>query len=59
MFILGRFDNGLNFFGDGVEGVEIEDFVFGENRFGMGVEFERFEESFVDGIYIFFFVGSG
>lgn len=56
---LGRLDNGLNLLGDGVEGVEIEDLVLGENRLGTGVELERLEESLVDGIHTLLLAGSG
>lgn len=56
---LGRLDDGNNLLGDGVEGVEINDLVLGEDRLGAGVVLEGLQESLVDGIDTLLLAGSG
>lgn len=56
---LGRLDNGDDLLGDGIEGVELENLVLGENGLGAGVELEGLEESLVDGINTLLLAGSG
>jgi len=51
-------DNSLDLLGDGIEGVEIEDLVLGQNTLGAGVELEGLEESLVDGIDTLLLAGS-
>lgn len=55
---LRRLDNSLDLLGDGIEGVEIEDLVLGQNTLGAGVELEGLEESLVDGIDTLLLAGS-
>jgi hypothetical protein len=47
---LGRLDEGLDLLGDGIEGVEVDDLVLGEDRLGAGVELEGLEEGLVNGV---------
>lgn len=47
---LGALDNGRDLLGDGVEGVELEDLVLGEDGLGTWVVAERLEEGLVNGI---------
>jgi hypothetical protein len=47
---LGRFNEGLDLLGDGIEGLEVNDLVLGEDGLGAGVELEGLEESLVNGI---------
>ncbi|CAI6098591.1 unnamed protein product [Clonostachys chloroleuca] len=56
---LGRLNNSLDLLGDGVEGVELENLVLGQNALGTGVELEGLEESLVDGIDTLLLAGSG
>ncbi|VUC35121.1 unnamed protein product [Clonostachys rosea] len=56
---LGRLNNSLDLLGDGVEGVELENLVLGEDGLGTGVELEGLEESLVDGIDTLLLAGSG
>lgn len=56
---LGRLDEGLDLLGDGVEGVELEDLVLGEDGLGTGVVLERLEESLVNGVDTLLLAGSG
>jgi hypothetical protein len=51
-------DNSLDLLGDGIEGVEIEDLVLGQNTLGAGVELEGLEESLVDGVDTLLLAGS-
>jgi hypothetical protein len=57
-FTFGGFDDGGNLLGDGIEGVELDDFVFTEDTFGTGVVTERLQESLVDSVETFGFAGS-
>ncbi|KAI6756513.1 hypothetical protein HG530_011111 [Fusarium avenaceum] len=52
-------NNSLDLLGDGIEGVEIEDLVLGQNTLGAGVELEGLEESLVDGIDTLLLARSG
>ncbi|TFA98674.1 hypothetical protein CCMA1212_009581 [Trichoderma ghanense] len=56
---LGRLDNGGDLLGDGVEGVELNDLVLGQDALGTGVELEGLEESLVNGIDTLLLAGSG
>jgi hypothetical protein len=56
---LGRLDDGLDLLGDGIEGVELNNLVLGEDRLGAGVEAESLEEGLVDGIDTFLLAGGG
>jgi hypothetical protein len=56
---LGRLNNSLDLLGDGVEGVELENLVLGEDRLGTGVVLQGLEESLVDGIDTLLLAGSG
>lgn len=47
---LRRLDDGLDLLGDGVEGVEVEDLVLGEDVLCAWVVLERLQESLVNGI---------
>lgn len=47
---LGRLNNSLDLLGDGVEGVELEDLVLGQDRLGAGVVAESLQEGLVDGV---------
>lgn len=51
-------DDGSNLLGDGVEWVELENLVLGENRLGTWVVAERLEEGLVDGIETLLLAGS-
>jgi hypothetical protein len=55
---LGRLDNSLDLLRDGVEGVEVENLVLGQNTLGAGVELESLEESLVNGINTLLLAGS-
>jgi hypothetical protein len=56
---LGGLNKGLDLLGDGVEGVELDDLVLGQDRLGAGVELEGLEESLVDGIDTLLLAGGG
>lgn len=56
---LGRLDDGDDLLGDGVEGVELENLVHGENGLGAGVVLKGLEESLVDSINTLLLAGSG
>lgn len=56
---LGRLNNSGDLLGDGIEGVEVDDLVLGEDTLGAGVVLERLEESLVDGIHTLLLAGSG
>jgi hypothetical protein len=56
---LWRLDNGGNLLGDGIEWVELEDLVLGEDRLGAWVVTEGLEESLVDGIETLLLARSG
>lgn len=56
---LGGLNESLDLLGDGVEGVEVDDLVLGENRLGTGVVLESLEESLVDGVNTLLLAGSG
>ncbi|PMB73754.1 hypothetical protein BM221_001179 [Beauveria bassiana] len=55
---LRRLNNSLDLLGDGIEGVEIENLVLGEDRLGAGVELEGLEESLVNGVNTLLLAGS-
>lgn len=56
---LGGLDNSGDLLGDGIEGVEVNDLVLGQDALGTGVELERLEESLVNGIDTLLLAGSG
>ncbi|CAH0001869.1 unnamed protein product [Clonostachys byssicola] len=56
---LGRLNNSLDLLGDGVEWVELENLVLGQNGLGAGVELESLEESLVDGVDTLLLARSG
>ncbi|KAH6608110.1 hypothetical protein Trco_004423 [Trichoderma cornu-damae] len=56
---LGRLDNGGDLLGDGVEGVELNDLVLGQDALGTGVVLERLEESLVNGVDALLLAGGG
>ncbi|CAH0059372.1 unnamed protein product [Clonostachys solani] len=56
---LGRLNNSLDLLRDGVEGVELENLVLGQNALGTGVELEGLEESLVDSVDTLLLAGSG
>lgn len=56
---LGRLDEGLDLLGNGVEGVELEDLVLGQDTLGTGVVLEGLEESLVNGVDTLLLAGSG
>ena len=56
---LGGLNEGLDLLGDGVEGVEVDDLVLGEDVLGTGVVLEGLEESLVNGVDTLLLAGSG
>ncbi|ROW06561.1 hypothetical protein VMCG_04318 [Cytospora schulzeri] len=58
LLALGRLDNSGNLLGDGVEGVEGDDLVLGEDRLGAGVVLQGLQESLVDSIDTLLLAGS-
>lgn len=55
---LGGLNDGLDLLGDGIEGVEVEDLVLGQDALGTGVVLEGLEESLVNGIDTLLLAGS-
>lgn len=55
----GRLDNGLDLLGDGIEGVELNDLVLGEDRLGAWVVAESLEEGLVNSIDTLLLAGGG
>ena len=58
-FAFRGFDDGGNLLGDGIEGVEFDDFVLAEDALCPGIMFKRFQESLIDGIETLGFSGGG
>jgi hypothetical protein len=54
-FAFGRFDDSGDFLGDGVEGMEFDDFVFTKGGLGTWVMAERFQECLINSIKAFGF----
>ncbi|ROW03986.1 hypothetical protein VSDG_00847 [Cytospora chrysosperma] len=58
LLALGRLDNSGDLLGDGVEGVEGDDLVLGEDRLGAGVVLQGLQESLVDSVNTLLLAGS-
>lgn len=55
---LGGLDKGLDLLGNGIEGVELNNLVLGEDTLGAGIVLEGLEESLVNGIDTLLLAGS-